>query len=168
MLPFDRVQVSNKGFLTMFDDVSGFGAWHRRWVVLEGNTLAFWKYPENEKVKGKTLSFSCEHISPSSYFLEPIGRIDLGACVTDTVSIAPREICSRMNTFMLEPSRTARQDDKESLVIQRKGHITILRHLLSADSREERLVWCDILNKALDNLRAWDTTSRSDHSVWTL
>lgn len=37
----------------MFDDVSGFGAWHRRWVVLEGNTLAFWKYPENERVMGE-------------------------------------------------------------------------------------------------------------------
>lgn len=45
--------MSNKGFLTMFDDVSGFGAWHRRWVVLEGNTLSFWKYPENERVMGK-------------------------------------------------------------------------------------------------------------------
>ena len=53
--------------------------------------------------------------------LEPIGRIDLGACVTDNVTIAPREICSRMNTFMLETSRNARQDDKESLVVQRKG-----------------------------------------------
>ena len=53
-LMFDcSLQVSNKGFITMFDDVSGFGAWHRRWVVLEGNTLAFWKYPENEKVQGK-------------------------------------------------------------------------------------------------------------------
>ena len=52
---------------------------------------------------------------------DPIGRIDLGSCVTDNVTIAPREICSRMNTFMLETSRTARQDDKESLVIQRKG-----------------------------------------------
>ena len=54
-LMFDRfsLQVSNKGFITMFDDVSGFGAWHRRWVVLEGNTLAFWKYPENEKVQGE-------------------------------------------------------------------------------------------------------------------
>ena len=37
----------------MFDDVSGFGAWHRRWFVLEGNTLYFWTYPENEKVQGK-------------------------------------------------------------------------------------------------------------------
>ena len=55
-LIFDwSVQVSNKGFITMFDDVSGFGAWHRRWVVLEGNTLAFWKYPENEKVQGALL-----------------------------------------------------------------------------------------------------------------
>ena len=53
-LMFDcSLQVSNKGFITMFDDVSGFGAWHRRWVVLEGNTLAFWKYPENEKVQGE-------------------------------------------------------------------------------------------------------------------
>ena len=34
--------------------------------------------------------------------------------------------------------------------------MTILRHLLSADSRNERLTWCDILNKALENLRAWD------------
>ena len=48
--------MSNKGFLTMFDDVSGFGAWHRRWVVLEGNTLSFWKYPENERVMGKLLT----------------------------------------------------------------------------------------------------------------
>ena len=35
----------------------------------------------------------------------------------------------------------------------------MLRHLLSADSREERLLWCNILNKALDNLRAWDTVN---------
>ena len=49
------LKVTNRGFLTMFDDVSGFGAWHRRWMVLEGNTLSFWKYPENEKVMGKFL-----------------------------------------------------------------------------------------------------------------
>ena len=34
--------------------------------------------------------------------------------------------------------------------------MTILRHLLSADSRQERLTWCEILNKALENLTAWD------------
>jgi len=37
------------GFLTMFDDISGFGAWHRRWCVLDGARLAYWKYPDDEK-----------------------------------------------------------------------------------------------------------------------
>ena len=80
-----------------------------------------------------------------------------------------------MHTFMLETSRAANKADKDSLVVQTQGndlnrfkcneyyfeslfsgHVTILRHLLSADSRTERLTWCDILNKALENLRAWD------------
>ena len=96
--------------------------------------------------------------------------------MTQDVTIAPREICSRMHTFMLETSRAAHKEDKDSLVVQTQGghqqhvvvdcilissshppgHVTILRHLLSADSRNERLTWCDILNKALENLRAWD------------
>lgn len=175
------MKVTNRGFLTMFDDVSGFGAWHRRWFVLEGNTLYFWTYPENEKVQGKIQPHNY-HYGNISHFvcLDPIGSIDLGSCVTQEVAIAPREICSRMNTFMLETSRAAQKNDKDSLVIQTKGgyiiyqcvqltnlfisfsgHVTILRHLLSADSRQERVLWCDILNKALENLRAWDTVTRS-------
>jgi len=140
-------QVTNRGFLTMFDDVSGFGAWHRRWFVLEGNSLSFWKYPENEKVQ------------------EPIGRLDLGQSVTRSVSLCPREVCSRMHTFMLETSRPATREDRESLVVVRQGSTTILRHLLSADSRNERVAWCDILNQALDNLRAWDTVRHRSGSV---
>jgi len=140
-------QVTNRGFLTMFDDVSGFGAWHRRWFVLEGNSLSFWKYPENEKVQ------------------EPIGRLDLGQSVTKSVSLCPREICSRMHTFMLETSRPATREDRDSLVVIRQGNTTVLRHLLSADSRNERVVWCDILNQALDNLRAWDTVRPRSSSI---
>jgi actin-binding protein anillin len=37
-----------RGFLTMFDDVSGFGAWHRRWCKLTPSQLSFWMYPEDE------------------------------------------------------------------------------------------------------------------------
>merc|ERR1712106_359957 len=51
----------------------------------------------------------------------------------------------------------ATREDRESMVVIRQGSTTVLRHLLSADSRNERVVWCDILNQALDNLRAWDT-----------
>ena len=35
------------------------------------------------------------------------------------VSIAPRDICSRMNTFMLETTKPASREDKESLVVER-------------------------------------------------
>lgn len=40
---------------TMFEDVGGFGSWHRRWCVLTGGRLSYWKYPDEEKnrVRGK-------------------------------------------------------------------------------------------------------------------
>jgi len=46
-----QLDVRERGFLTMFEDVSGFGAWHRRWCLLEGATLSYWKYPDDEKKK---------------------------------------------------------------------------------------------------------------------
>jgi actin-binding protein anillin len=148
---YSESQVKFRGFLTMFDDVSGYGAWHRRWFVLEGNRLSYWKYPESQKTQ------------------EPIGSIDLGGCITENVHIAPREICSRFNTCLLESRRPAKSSDRESLVLVRQGTHTIIRHLLSADSREERVEWCAILNQALDNLRAWDpkeeTRSETSSSI---
>ena len=64
-----------------------------------------------------------------------------------------------MNTFMLETERAPAREDKTSLVVvSTTRERTVVRHLLSADSRVERVTWCDLLNKALDNLRAWDTT----------
>lgn len=60
-------RVAEKGFLTMFEDVSGFGAWHRRWCSLDSQHLSFWKYPDDEVKK------------------EPIGVVDLRQCVTAQV-----------------------------------------------------------------------------------
>ncbi|XP_018334408.1 anillin-like [Agrilus planipennis] len=130
-----QITVKHKGFLTMFEDVSGFGAWHRRWCMLEKGVLVYWKYPDDEKKK------------------EPINSIDLNYCATEKVGPVSREICARLNTFLIEIERDAQPQDKESLVTIRKGKKTIIRHLLSADTKEERIEWCDAFNKALAALR---------------
>lgn len=44
-----EIHVQHRGFLTMFEDISGFGAWHRRWCLLKGSTLSYWKYPDDEQ-----------------------------------------------------------------------------------------------------------------------
>ena len=93
-------RVEQRGFLTMFTDANGYGDWCRRWSKLSGNQLNFWKYPEDESK------------------VEPTETIDLSACVTDEVTLAPRDICSRMNTIMLETRRPMRQGDKDSLIIK--------------------------------------------------
>ncbi|XP_011196764.1 anillin [Zeugodacus cucurbitae] len=131
------VLVEHRGFLTMFEDISGFGAWHRRWCYLNGSVLNYWKYPDDERKK------------------TPIGTIDLYACHTQKVTVAPRDICARLNTMLLEFERPAKETDVESLIIVPNGRNTIVRYLLSADTKEERELWCAYFNKVLLLLRAW-------------
>ena len=58
----------------MFDDVSGFGAWHRRWFHLSGSTLSYWKYPDDENKQGsQCLVLVINYLMPSftlSYYLQ--------------------------------------------------------------------------------------------------
>lgn len=135
------VSVDYRGFLTMFEDVSGFGAWHRRWCRLHGHTISYWKYPDDEKIK------------------PPIGSIDLYSCCTKKVSLAPRDICARLNTILLETRRDNHPGDIESLVLVKHGRYTTIRHLLSSDTKEEREEWCAFINKSLGLLRAWGPPS---------
>lgn len=103
------VDVDYCGFLTMFDDISGFGAWHRRWCRLSSNTLYYWKYPEDEKKK------------------EALGQLDLTNIVSEKADVAPRTICARLHTILLESKRERRSDDVESLVLVPKGNQTTVR-----------------------------------------
>ncbi|KAJ3648680.1 hypothetical protein Zmor_020464 [Zophobas morio] len=123
--------IEHRGFLTMFEDVSGFGAWHRRWCLLRGDTLSYWKYPDDEKNT------------------PPINSIQLSESITQHVGPVSRDICARLHTFLLETERQASPHDKDSLITVRKGPRTVIRHLLSADTKEERLEWCSKLNSAL-------------------
>lgn len=132
-----EAHIEERGFLTMFEDVSGLGSWHRRWCVLSGNKLQYWKYPDDESRR------------------DPIGYIDLKRCTTEKVGLISRDICARPNTFELELARQPRKGERDTLVSRTYDTMTTVRHMLSADTKEERIVWCNKLNRALANIRTW-------------
>lgn len=108
------VNIDHRGFLTMFEDVSGFGAWHRRWCRLHGCNsknvvLSYWKYPDDEPRK------------------PPIGNLDLKACEQRVIAIAPRDVCARLNTMLIELKRPKREDDQDSLLLVTKEDHTVVR-----------------------------------------
>lgn len=107
------VNIDHRGFLTMFEDISGLGAWHRRWCRLHSTCsgtvlLSYWKYPDDERKP-------------------PIGSLDLNACEQKIVASAPREVCARLNTMLLELKRSKHDGDQDSLLLVVKDDHTIVR-----------------------------------------
>ncbi|XP_021483120.1 anillin isoform X2 [Meriones unguiculatus] len=129
--------VEEKGFLTIFEDVSGFGAWHRRWCVLSGNCISYWTYPDDERRK------------------TPIGRINLANCISHQIEPANREFCARRNTLELITVRPQREDDRETLVSQCRDTLCVTKNWLSADTKEERDLWMQKLNQVIVDIRLW-------------
>lgn len=103
------VTIEHKAFLTMFEEMSGFGAWHRRWCRLHGNILSYWKYPDDARFK------------------PPMGSLDLSACEQHKVSVAPRDLCARLNTLMIELKRPRRNDDKATMLLRSEGEYSYVR-----------------------------------------
>ncbi|XP_052230360.1 anillin-like isoform X2 [Dreissena polymorpha] len=129
--------VEERGFLTMFEDVEGLGSWHRRWCVLSGNKLCYWKYPDDENKK------------------DPMGYIDMKRVITEKAGLMPRDICARPNTFELVSVRPPMRGEQDTLVTKTYNTMTTTRFMLSADTKEERIVWCNKINRALANIRTW-------------
>ncbi|XP_072925719.1 anillin-like isoform X3 [Hemitrygon akajei] len=138
--------VEHSGFLTIFQDVSGFGAWHRRWFVLSGDVLSYWTYPNEVKHK------------------KPFGCINLADCTMEKIEPASREFCSRPKTLEMITTRPQSKDDCESLTVQCHNNLCFTKYWLSADTKEERNQWIEKLNQALINLRTWKQTQQSAHS----
>ncbi|CAG11664.1 unnamed protein product, partial [Tetraodon nigroviridis] len=134
-------RLEDRGFLNMFEDVSGLGAWHRRWCVLQGYCISFWRYPDDEKRKS------------------PIGRINLANCTSTTVGPVNREFCARPNTLELITVRPQREDDRETLVTQCHDNQCVTKIWLSADTKDERNLWMKTLNQILLDLRMWKPDS---------
>ncbi|CAM9796703.1 unnamed protein product [Lampetra planeri] len=129
--------VEERGFLTMFEEVSGFGAWHRRWCVLSGNCLSYWTYPDDEKRK------------------DPMARVNLATCVNRRVEPVNREFCARQHTLELVTVRSQHPDDRETLTTHMRNRQCVTKNWLSADSRDERNLWMEKFNQVLMNLRTW-------------
>ncbi|XP_056273013.1 anillin isoform X2 [Pseudoliparis swirei] len=136
-------KVEEKGFLTMFDDVSGFGVWHRRWCVLSGYCISYWTYPDDERRKN------------------PIGRLNLSSCTSKKVEPVNREFCARPHTFELITVRPQRDDDRETLVSQCQDTMCVTKNWLSADTKDERNLWMTKLNQIVVDLRMWQPDSCS-------
>ncbi|XP_037874043.1 anillin isoform X3 [Bombyx mori] len=124
-------------FLTAFDDVSGLGAWHRRWFRLQTPRLAYWKYPDDVHKK------------------MPIGDIDLTTVTSERAVRASRDLCARPNTLLLECSIPPGLivPDSGSLVYVQRGGQLLRRHLLSADTPQDRDTWIRCINQALEYVR---------------
>ena len=71
-------------------------------IFFSDNTLYFWKYPEDEQKRKAPIEAE---------------SISLHDCISETVTLAPRDICARINTFMLENRRPFQNGDREALNI---------------------------------------------------
>ncbi|KAI4500797.1 hypothetical protein M0802_004008 [Mischocyttarus mexicanus] len=136
------ITMEYRNFFTIFEYVSGFGIWQRRWCVLKGTILFYYKYPHHEGKK------------------TPLGSLDLRDVFTKTADLAPFSICMRANTILFETKRTAQPEDTDSLIMVTNGSETTIRHLFSADTKEDRLEWCSKLNKVLHILQVWGNSPR--------
>ncbi|XP_038076646.1 anillin-like [Patiria miniata] len=136
-----NANVTESGWLTMFDDISGFGAWHRRWCVLSGGYISYWKYPDDENRKA------------------PNGTVDLRKCITTEVAPISRILCARPNTFELVTRQAASKavhQSRDTLVTKHEHSAVTTKHMLSADVKEDRIRWINALNKTLLDLRTWN------------
>ena len=83
-----------------------------------------------------------------------------------------RETCARPHTFELRIAiPTIKSADhgllmgeheelsSNSIIAQPFGKRTLFRYWLSADSKEDRNDWCNILNQILADLREWEVHS---------
>ncbi|XP_049269244.1 anillin [Rhipicephalus sanguineus] len=130
--------LEHHGFLTLFEEVGGFGAWTRLWCLLKGSHLVLWRYPEEEDSK------------------PPIDTIDLRQCITKEVSRLPRTECARAHTFELVIVEPLGSRHRDTLTTTRHATVAITRHRLSADSKDDLIVWCTAFNRVLSCIRKWD------------
>ncbi|KAM9351950.1 anillin, actin binding protein 2 [Symphorus nematophorus] len=126
-------QVQHQGFLTMFELLSGYGVWHRRYFVLEGCNMCYWNHPNDKETK------------------EAEGCISLSSSPSQSVRPVKRDSCARPFTFELVSSIPQQQQDD--------SQEAMAKCWFSADTKQERLDWMEKLSQALLDFHTWNRTS---------
>lgn len=126
------------GFLTVLEKTGGCHSWQRRWCFLSELSLHFWNYPadQDEKV--------------------PLETIDLRDLSSEKVVSAPRHLCARPRTLMLEAVRSCGPNDMNSTLMECNVDFTVVRYFLSCDSGKDLAEWTSTLNKVLSSIKAWN------------
>ncbi|KAM6946375.1 anillin, actin binding protein 2 [Aplochiton taeniatus] len=130
--------VQHQGFLTMFEVLNGFGAWHRRFFVLEGEQMSHWNHPNDRGTK------------PAE------GSILLSSTSSQGVKPVKRDSCARPFTFELVSSLQGQEQDNLN---------TKAKCWFSADTKEECAAWMEKLNQVLLDLHTWTRRAHCDSEV---
>ncbi|RVE72304.1 hypothetical protein OJAV_G00060520 [Oryzias javanicus] len=121
--------IHHQGFLTMFELISGFGSWLRRYFVLERCSLSYWNSPTDRDNKAAE------------------GVISLSGASSRCVRPVKRDSCARPFTFELVSGVTNQQEGSQDAPS---------KCWFSADTKEERLDWMEKLNQALLDFHTWN------------
>uniref|UniRef100_UPI0037E71B8F anillin, actin binding protein 2 n=1 Tax=Semicossyphus pulcher TaxID=241346 RepID=UPI0037E71B8F len=130
--------VEHQGFLTMFELISGFGVWHRRFFVLKGCDMYYWNHPNDRETKGAE------------------GSVSLSSSHSRCVRPVKRDSCARPFTFELVSNIPQQQQDN--------SQEALAKCWFSADTKQERLDWMEKLNQVLLDFHTWNPTSASQQS----
>ena len=143
--------------------------WIRRWFTLTNEqNLRYWPSPEDEENNIVSHESTIQLSDFCFVFQPPAGEIDLHHCIDQTVSVLQRETCARPHTFELRIAVPLKKSNEygqnedhpsSSIIAQPFGKRTLYRYWLSADSREDRNDWCNILNQILGDLREWEVNT---------
>ncbi|CAN9499497.1 unnamed protein product [Ophioblennius macclurei] len=120
--------VQHQGFLTVFELVSGFGGWNRRYFVLEGCELRYWNDPNNRETK------------------DADGSLSLSSSPSQCVRAVQRNSCARPFTFELVSEGGSGDGNQDALQKQ----------WFSADTKQEKQDWMEKLNQALLDFHTWN------------
>ncbi|XP_039989186.1 uncharacterized protein si:dkey-30c15.10 isoform X2 [Xiphias gladius] len=125
--------VQHQGFLTMFELISGYGVWHRRYFVMEGCSMNYWNHPNDKETK------------------EAEGSIFLSSSPSQCVRPVKRDSCARPFTFELVSNTPNQQLDT--------SQEALAKCWFSADTKQERLDWMEKLNQVLLDFHTWNRMS---------